>query len=169
MSGAGGRLAPDRLALERLEQAGCRSTPQRRAVLEVLAASDHPTAEDLYRLLKGRKVGLATVYRTLRLLGRLGLVRQVRTGDGRVRYELAGPPHCHFVCRACGRVFDADSPEVRAGGFRRDGFVVTDSELCLFGYCASCSKREGGNRGWPSGVRAGRGVRPVKAAVPSRS
>ena len=166
MSGSARLPAAGRLALERLAQAGCRPTPQRRAVLEALAQSDHPTAEELYRSLRGKKVGLATVYRTLRLLGRLGLVRQVRVRDGRVRYELVGESHCHFVCLACGRVFDADSPEVRAGGFRREGFVVTDSELCLFGYCASCSQKEGGSGEWSTGVRAGKGVQAARVVVP---
>jgi len=158
-------LAAGKLALERLSQAGCRPTPQRRAVLEALAESDHPTAEELYRSLRSKRVGMATVYRTLRLLGHLGLVRQVRVRDGRVRYELVGESHCHFVCLSCGRVFDADSGEVGAGGFRRKGFVVADSELCLFGYCAWCSHKEGGTGEWSTDTRAGNGLEARRAAV----
>lgn len=86
-----------KLVLERLSQAGCRPTPQRRAVLEALALSDHPTAEELYFSLRGKRVGMATVYRTLRLFGRLGLVRQVRGRDGRARYELVGKPTARYA------------------------------------------------------------------------
>ena len=158
--------AAGRLALERLCQAGCRATPQRRAVVEALAECDHPTAEELYRLLTSKKVGLATVYRTLRLLGHLGLVRQVRLMDGCVRYELVGSAHCHFVCLSCGRVFDADSLQVEEGGFRRRGFVVKESEVCFFGYCASCRGEEEVTAEWRADTRSETGAGARRAVVP---
>ncbi|MBC7340126.1 MAG: transcriptional repressor [Firmicutes bacterium] len=112
-------------------------------MLQVLAGSDHPTAEEIYRALRTKRVAIATVYRTLRLFAKLGVVRQLRARDGCVRYELVGPSHAHFVCLNCGRVFDADQEGVRGGGFRGRGFVVTDSEICLFGYCPACTRKEG--------------------------
>lgn len=120
-------------------------------MLQVLAASDHPTAEEIYRALMSKRVAIATVYRTLRLFGRLGVVRQLQVKDGCVRYELVGPSHSHFVCLICGRVFDTDSQDVRGGGFWRKGFVVTDSEICLFGYCPACSGKEDATAPWTSG------------------
>ncbi|HHY96130.1 MAG TPA: transcriptional repressor [Firmicutes bacterium] len=156
-------------AFERLSQAGLRLTPQRQAVLKTLAEGGHPTAEELYRTLREKGVAMATLYRTLRLLLRLGLVRQVHVRDGCVRYELIGESHCHFVCLSCGRVFDADSPEAQAGERRRKDFVVMDSDICLFGYCAACSQKEGRTKGWKDDSRVESEVRAREAAVPSRS
>ncbi|MEW5934356.1 MAG: transcriptional repressor [Bacillota bacterium] len=102
-----------------------------------------PPREEIYRALRTKRVAIATVYRTLRLFAKLGVVRQLRARDGCVRYELVGPSHAHFVCLSCGRVFDADQEDVRGGGFRGRGFVVTDSEICLFGYCPACTRKEG--------------------------
>ncbi len=158
-------------ALGRFSRAGLRLTPQRQAVMEALAAGGHPTAEELYQILREKGVAMATLYRTLRLLTRLGLVRQVHVRDGCMRYEMVGGAHCHFVCLSCGRVFDADSPGEQPGDYRREGFVVIDTDICLFGYCAACSQREGQTRGWKDNNRVGSRIQAgkAKAAVPSRS
>ena len=92
---------------------GYRLTMPRQAILNILSKSrEHLSAEDIYltvhRVYPG--VGLATVYRTLELLTRMGLVSKFDFGDGRSRYELAEGPnrnhHQHLICTGCGRIID---------------------------------------------------------------
>ena len=92
---------------------GYRLTVPRQAILNVLSkSSGHLSAEDIYlavhRAYPG--VGLTTVYRTLELLARMGLVFRFDFGDGRSRYELAESPdtnhHHHLICTGCGRIID---------------------------------------------------------------
>src|SRR5690606_40342080 len=76
---------------ERLAQQDQRLTPQRETVLRVLLdhADTHLTAEEVYLEARNRapELGLATVYRTLDLFARLGVVRRLDAGEGVARYE----------------------------------------------------------------------------------
>lgn len=85
------------------------ATQQRLAVAETLFfAGDHVSAEDVAQRVaqKGGPVGTATVYRTLALLVKSGLVREHDFGEGFRRYEPmpAGQAHEHCICISCGRV-----------------------------------------------------------------
>ncbi|MFQ6111757.1 MAG: Fur family transcriptional regulator, partial [Nitrospinota bacterium] len=82
-------------------------TRQRRLILDTfLEIESHLSAEELYRHLQGKdkSIGLATVYRTLKLLSQAGLAAERRFGDGQTRYEhvYAHEHHDHLVCERCG-------------------------------------------------------------------
>src|SRR5665811_1994705 len=69
---------------------GLKQTGQRRAILQTfIETRDHLSTEELYGLVKKRdsRVGIATVYRTLKLLTQCGLASEVQFNDGIVRYE----------------------------------------------------------------------------------
>ncbi len=92
--------------------AGLRCTRQRKAVYEALAAAqDHPTADDLYRIVAHRLPGmsLATVYNTLEALCRAELVRKLpgAGANGSARYDVNDEEHVHLRCRHSGEVADA--------------------------------------------------------------
>jgi len=74
----------------------------------IFTAQDHLTAAAVHQRLQqnGRRIGIATVYRTLDLLVESGLIRLHEFGDGFRRYEGATPQgsHGHFVCVECGGV-----------------------------------------------------------------
>jgi len=74
----------------------------------IFTAPDHLTAAAVHRRLmqQGKRVGIATVYRTLDLLVESGLIRLHEFGDGFRRYEGAPPQgsHGHLVCVSCGGV-----------------------------------------------------------------
>ena len=85
----------------KLEEESYRLTPQRSAVLDVLIANsdDHLSAEEIYNHTKElhSEIGLATVYRNLELLEKLGIVHRFDYGDGQSRYELRlGSEHEHY-------------------------------------------------------------------------
>ena len=92
---------------------GYRMTMPRQIIISVLnKTSKHLSAEEIYlavhKIYPG--IGLTTVYRTLELLVRIGLVFKVDFGDGRSHYELSTGPkriqHHHLICIRCGRVID---------------------------------------------------------------
>lgn len=137
---------------KRLARQDQRLTPQRETVLRVLL--DHPnthmTAEEVY--LEARNaapdLGMATVYRTLDLFERLGVVRRLDAGQGVARYEVhsegEGHYHHHLICLECGRIleFDRDLLErVERAVERESGFQVLDHSLLLFGLCPDCRRK----------------------------
>ncbi len=138
-----------------LHEAGYKYTDQRRRVLDVLRdSSDHPTAEDMYARLRsrGERVALGTIYRTLELLERIGLVRRIHLED-RNRYELVGSSsevkhHYHLVCEKCGRIIDISADmltahtecieELAVEVGQVYSFQVSGHHFRIFGTCRDC-------------------------------
>ena len=96
----------------KLSELGYRLTPQRMMVLSAIENSDnHISAEEIYAqiVVKYPNVNISTVYRTLELLKRLGLVTETDLGNGHVRYHTAEKGHHHhLVCEKCGTIIDID-------------------------------------------------------------
>jgi Fe2+ or Zn2+ uptake regulation protein len=130
--------------------AGRRLTPQRRLILEALEGSDeHLDAEALYDLVRSRDphISLATVYRTLAVLKKMGLVEEHRLGSEHGHYEASGDKHYHFTCLGCGKVIEFDTPlmaQIEQELGTREGVRVTNTHLHLSGYCAQCQTKAGG-------------------------
>src|SRR5579875_2638480 len=105
-------------ALARLQAAGLRLTAPRRLLLEVLPAKDGFRAEDLWQAARRRHPGLgrATVFRTLELFARLGIVDRVDRGDGSPHYRTCAvtpdTDHHHLVCESCGASVEVEDTEV---------------------------------------------------------
>ncbi|HVY11073.1 MAG TPA: transcriptional repressor [Mycobacteriales bacterium] len=122
-----------------------RSTPQRRAVLDVISRSeDHPTAAEVLdrvcELLPG--IGAATVYRTLGMLVESGQILELRVGHSPTRYDRNILRHDHLVCDSCGTVFDVDLSLGRRRVFdpveAEQGFRVSGYDLRVHGECRDC-------------------------------
>lgn len=138
--------------------AGSRKTWQRDAIVQVLKrAGCHLTAEEIHHRVqrRGRRIGLATVYRALELFLRSGLVEPVHVADGRMRYGLAAKHHDHAICLTCGRWEPMPGCLVsRLPRHAPNGFRVTGHQLEVFGFCAQCTA-SGARRG--AGASAGGG------------
>lgn len=130
---------------DRLRARGLRWTPQRRLLIDVLAATDgHVTGAELVE--RCRAVDPATipstVYRTLDVLEALGLVRHAHGPDGREEYHvLPETVHGHLHCDACGGTWDIEASD--AAGLVtelrvRRGFEVDLSHLTVVGRCREC-------------------------------
>ena len=140
----------------RFDGHGYRLTVPREAILDVLhSTTDHLSAEDIYFIVHKAypNIGLTTVYRTLELLVRMGLVFKFDFGDDRSRYELSEGPkgqrHHHLVCKRCGRVIDytdfiEDELELvkrtEKGLSQKFGFKITNHVIQFCGLCANCQK-----------------------------
>lgn len=98
----------------KLRHHGFKCTPGRELILEVLSSTnEHLTPEEIYNEVKKShpEIGLVTVYRTLELLVKSGILIKLDFGDGRSRYELSENyghknHHHHLVCKNCGRIID---------------------------------------------------------------
>ena len=135
--------------VSRLAELGYRLTPQRMLVLAAIENSDgHISAEEIYAqvVAKYPHVNISTVYRTLDLLKRLGLVTETDMGGGRVRYHPAVKGHHHhLICSNCGLVIDftnCDLKEVEQDLFKETGFRIDGHLLEFIGLCQTCQEKK---------------------------
>lgn len=133
--------------INKLSEQGYRLTPQRMLVLSAIENSeDHISAEEIYTqvVAKYPHVNISTIYRTLELLNRLGLVTETNLGGGRVRYHPAGKGHHHhLVCQECGKIIDLDESvlsSLKDVLLREYKFSADLRHLAIFGRCADCNK-----------------------------
>jgi Fur family peroxide stress response transcriptional regulator len=128
----------------RLKEQGFKLTPQRLAIIELLEEGGHPSAEEIYERLSRRypMLSRATVYNTLEVLKGLGELAELRIEPQAVRYDLETKPHCHFLCRRCGRLLDLEAPPGLEGllGKELEGHKIEEVQVSLYGLCADCAK-----------------------------
>ena len=134
-----------------LHDRGQRLTPQRERMLELferLGEGRHLSAEEAHQRLRGRgeQVSLATVYRTLRLLSGMGLLKELELAEGGGRrFELAGQDqrhHHHLVCVRCGRIEEFENPAVLLAAetaAARHGFRLLEGVLNVRALCPACT------------------------------
>ncbi len=121
-------------------------TGPRRAILELLALQKHPLSiREIHNLLHDRSCDLATVYRSMNLLDRLGMVKRFDFGDGSGRYELNrhsdGGHHHHLVCTNCAKVVEIEEcfpRELEQKIANGNGFARITHKLEFFGICPKC-------------------------------
>ncbi len=140
-------MTQSRDAVHRLSELGYRLTPQRMMILSAIEGSEsHISAEEIYAqvVAKYSHVNISTVYRTLELLKRLGLVTETDLGEGRVRYHPADKGHHHhLVCEECGAIIDLDESTLfplKDALLRNYKFVADLRHLAIFGRCTNCQK-----------------------------
>lgn len=131
--------------LERLKDNNFRITPQRYAVLKVLANSDdHPSAESIHAELVENypTMSLATVYKTINLLKREGQVLELEFSDLGNRYDGNKPyPHPHVICTVCGKIIDPSHlnlDEITTKMMEETGFKIVTHRLDFYGVCPDC-------------------------------
>jgi Fe2+ or Zn2+ uptake regulation protein len=106
----------------RLRQCGVQPSAQRVAVAEyVLSTADHPSAEEVWARVRGGlpQLSRATVYNTLNLLERKGLLRQLVLAEGRVVCDPNLVPHHHFIDDADGSIVDVPWAALRVKDVER--------------------------------------------------
>lgn len=128
-----------------------RSTRQRHAILAALRAAKRPLLPlEILDLAQGDTpgIGIATVYRNLKIFQEEGSVLAVNLPGENARYELCDQPHHHhFLCRVCSRVFDVAGCPGTLESLAPAGFTVDGHELTLYGQCAECRAESGAGAG----------------------
>lgn len=124
---------------------GKRSRSRAEVIEAFFRAETHVTIDELARAVRkrNRSVGVATVYRTVKLLARLDYAKELDFGDGLKRYEsnLVGH-HDHLVCRECGEVSEFKEPRIETlqeQVAKRHGFFPTMHRLDIYGFCRKCA------------------------------
>lgn len=134
------------LIIDRIELRGHRVTTARRRVIDaVLAQPSHFTVEDVLR--RTRRVGRATVFRTIRLLLDLNILCRVMLDGGSLHYRVSSRGHHHhLVCTECGRVEDFTKcdvePLVRELAKAMD-YEIDAHWLEVYGRCHACRLLDG--------------------------
>lgn len=130
-----------------LKQRGSRLTPQREYILDVFfksAKGFHLSVEDIHKALIKRNhsgVSLATVYRTVKTLYTMGILREVDLAEGHKHYELASNQdnhHHHIVCLNCNTTIEFFNEEINRLAMeiaKTHNVEVQDVELKIFGKC----------------------------------
>lgn len=139
-----------------LKQRSLRMTLPRRVIIDTLAEADtYLAAEDIYHKLHGDYpgIGLATVYRTLVLFHKLGIVTKLEVGEGKARFELVETEHHHLlVCERCYKVVKySDFTTREKDGFAEMERIVEKSYhfridrhvVQYYGLCPECLAKEG--------------------------
>lgn len=134
-------------ALEALDRASLRKTPQRVAIVRAFVDDpSHPTAQQIFDRLRRQMptMSFATVYNTLAALEHAGSCRTLRidgpAGDAGTRFDPNVEPHDHAVCDRCGAVSDIPRASSEAPPRLSHGFHVTAVERLYRGECAQCKE-----------------------------
>ncbi|MGB3298971.1 MAG: transcriptional repressor [Phormidesmis sp.] len=134
-----------------LNDRGWQMTPQRETILRTfqdLPEGHHLSAEDLCDLLKNHDhpIGLSTIYRNLKLMSRMGILRELELAEGQKRYEINQPAphhHHHMICVRCSKTveFRQDSVlKVGAKTAEREGYQLLDCQLSIHAVCPACQR-----------------------------
>ena len=131
-----------------LKEQGVRLTRQRQILLDILnSSSTHLDAENLYLLAREKdpKLNRVTVYRTLKMLKKGGLVDELDLmhfgGDQHYYESKMKPEHAHIICMRCGRVeefFGEPLQKIRQQVEQDFGFEILIVRTEVGGYCALC-------------------------------
>jgi Fur family peroxide stress response transcriptional regulator len=136
--------------IQKLKANGHKLTPQRLAIVKILAASrGHPSVETIYDHIKidFPTMSLATVYRNILLIKSLGEVLELGFPDGSNRYDGNRPtPHPHVICTQCKKIVDPDLDsldEMKKEVAKATDFKILNHRLDFFGICSSCLAEKG--------------------------
>ncbi|MCM8777815.1 MAG: transcriptional repressor [Candidatus Omnitrophica bacterium] len=143
----------------RMMAEGLRITQTRMVILDILTrrTKHHLSAEEIFLMAHriNPTIGFATVYRTLDLLTRMGIIQKMEFGDGKARYEMTEaskkvPHHHHLVCNECGKVIDYTEftdeekellTKVEKELSEKYKFTIKNHIIQFCGICNDCNER----------------------------
>jgi Fur family peroxide stress response transcriptional regulator len=135
--------------VSKLREHDFRITPQRLAVLRILAASEgHPSVDRVYETVRREfpTTSIATIYKTVNLLKQINEVLELGFPDGSNRYDGKKPfPHPHVICVRCQKIIDPDLESLKdmtAEVADETGFDILTHRLDFFGICGDCKREE---------------------------
>ncbi|OWZ83855.1 Fur family transcriptional regulator [Natranaerobius trueperi] len=123
-------------------------TPQREAILEIFLENPdwHLSAKEILNLVSKKypNIGIATVYRSLKILEELGIIQEINFEEDQNRYELtiSQQEHHHLLCLKCQSIIEIryDLLEnLKDSILNEHNFEVKDLKLQFHGYCSKCS------------------------------
>lgn len=141
---------------DKLKEKGYKITSQRKQVLDVIKENEgkHLNSEEIYYLVKEKSpdIGIATVYRTLSLLEKMGLIYKVDLDEGSVKYELDRDldshrhRHHHLICLDCNEIVEVEEDlldDIEEKISAKHNFFIKDHSVKFYGYCIKCRDKYG--------------------------
>jgi Fur family transcriptional regulator, ferric uptake regulator len=122
-----------------------RETRQRRAIRQVVMTATFPLSpvqvmNEAQKIIP--KLGLATVYRTIKDLLEENVIREVHICGDAPRYELVSKGHHHhFYCFGCGKIFEISGCHPEVNDLVPAGFTQDFHELTFYGCCKDCTAK----------------------------
>ena len=119
-------------------------TPQRYAIYKyLLSTKSHPSAEMIYDniIMDYPTMSLATVYKTVKTLSEIGLVKELNVGEDNFRFDANVSKHSHIVCLSCGRVDDMENVDfsfLNKEAEKLSDYKIREHQLYFYGYCPEC-------------------------------
>jgi Fur family transcriptional regulator, ferric uptake regulator len=134
-----------------LHEKGWRLTPQREIILKVfqeLESGKHLSAEDLQGVLdgEGRQISLSTIYRTVKMMSRMGILRELELAEGHKHYEINQPSphhHHHLICVSCNNTIEFRNDSVLKIGdktAKKEGYHLLDCQMTIHAVCPACQR-----------------------------
>jgi len=134
-----------------LEEHNIMYTEQREEILSLfITESKHYKADEVFKLLRCKGIGIATVYRTLEILRKCGVIKEISDGKNRF-FELKKSEeksvYVHFKCDKCGKIYDYHdvnaahefAAAVEAIGKKMD-LNIRDVSILVNGLCSKCKE-----------------------------
>ena len=124
-----------------------RFTPERFAVLDAALRRKRPfSASDIWddMSVSGYRVSRASVFQTIGLLCRCGVLAEVALGGNESRYAARREGYLYLVCTGCGRIREERDPTVALHfrGRRFEAFTPAYHSTAVFGTCSTCMRRQ---------------------------
>ena len=128
---------------------GYEFTMQKKIILRtILDNKTHLNAKEIYEKIKEKNIGLATVYRALRVFNKLGIVKEIsinRISYYEMKIFSGKPLHIHFKCYKCNSIIDIDSQSLNVDYLKLNKKIETennleiyDSNITFIGLCSKC-------------------------------
>ncbi len=137
------------LIIKGLRERGYKLTSQRLAIISLLSKDmTHPGAADILKKIRKSlpQVSMSTVYYTLDILKKEGLIQELEFYDQDNRYDINISNHINLICKKCGRIEDL------LGGIslsymqiqQKTDFQPVAMRYEYYGYCKECRRKRAG-------------------------
>ncbi|MDE5840130.1 MAG: transcriptional repressor [Muribaculaceae bacterium] len=130
-----------------LNEGKFRKTPERFAILrKALEMNSHFEVDALHVAIEndGYHVSRATVYNTVELLEKAGILRKNVFGQNSAIYEVNRDNHIHLICKRCGKIREIENPHIASHVMQLnpDNFIPDSFAITIYGVCGECSENE---------------------------
>lgn len=128
-----------------LQDKGYKVTPQRREIIRLLSRDmSHPGAMEILRKIRKivPRISMSTVYYTLDMMKKEGLIRELEYYDKDNRYEINISDHINLVCTRCGKItdFTGNVPSFSRAVEKETGFKPASMRFEYYGICRNCAE-----------------------------
>jgi len=132
---------------EKLNENGLKNTPQRLAILDIIANEKQPlSAEEILSKLN-ISVNLSTIYRTLDTMAQKNIISKLEIdGVDRCVYEYNREGHRHYlICKGCKKIvaiYGCPLATYEKSLEQKTEYKIDEHKLFIYGYCPDCNRNK---------------------------